>query len=86
MRFYANRNNESLPLRILATPTDGMKDLIDDGINGYLSADDEVLAEKVLKIVNDPAHRAYLSENIKKKFAQVNDAPGYKRTIAQCYR
>ena len=71
---------------VVSTPTDGMKDLIDDGINGYLSADDEVLAEKVLKIVNDPAHRAYLSENIKKKFAQVNDAPGYKRTIADCYR
>lgn len=71
---------------VVSTPTDGMKDLIDDGINGYLSADDEVLAEKVLKIVNDPEHRAYLSENIKKKFAQVNDAPGYKRTIAECYR
>jgi glycosyltransferase involved in cell wall biosynthesis len=71
---------------VVSTPTDGMKDLIDDGINGYLSADDEVLAEKVLKIVNDPAHRAYLSENIKKKFAQVNDAPGYKRTVADCYR
>lgn len=71
---------------VVSTPTDGMKDLIDDGINGYLSADDEVLADKVLKIVNDPEHRAYLSENIKKKFAQVNDAPGYKRTIAECYR
>ena len=71
---------------VVSTPTDGMKDLIDDGINGYLAAEDEVLAEKVLKIVNDPEHRAYLSENIKKKFAQVNDAPGYKRTIAECYR
>lgn len=71
---------------VVSTPTDGMKDLIDDGINGYLSADDEVLAEKVLKIVNDPVQRAYLSENIKKKFAQVNDAPGYKRTIGECYR
>ena len=71
---------------VVSTPTDGMKDLIDDGINGYLSDDDEVLAEKVLKIVNDSAHRAYLSENVKKKFTQVNDAPGYKRTIADCYR
>jgi len=71
---------------VVSTPTDGMKDLIDDGISGYLATEDEVLAEKVLKIVNDPEHRAYLSENIKKKFAQVNDAPGYKRTIAECYR
>ena len=71
---------------VVSTPTDGMKDLIDDGINGYLADDDQVLAEKVLKIVNDPAHRAYLVENMEKKFTQVNDAKGYMRTIAQCYR
>ena len=71
---------------VVSTPTDGMKDLIDDGINGYLSDDDQVLAEKVLKIVNDPAHRAYLVENMEKKFTQVNDAKGYMRAIAQCYR
>lgn len=71
---------------VVSTPTDGLKDLLDDGVNGYLTDDDAVMAEKLLKIINDPEHRAYLSENVRKKFAQVNDAPAYKQAISDCYR
>lgn len=71
---------------VVSTPSDGMKDLIDDGINGYLTDEDAVMAEKLLKIMNDPAHREMLSENTKKKFAQINDAPKYKEAISACYR
>ena len=71
---------------VVSTPSDGMKDLIEDGINGYLHDDDEVLAEKLLKIMNDPDHRGMLSENTMKKFAQINDAPAYQAAIAACYR
>lgn len=71
---------------VVSTPTDGLKDLLDDGINGYLTDDDAVMAEKLLKIIDNPAHRAYLSENIKKKFDQVNDVTAYKQAIADCYR
>ena len=70
---------------IVSTPTDGMKDLLEDGVNGYLTDDDAVMAEKLLKIMNDPAHRQMLSENAKEKFRQFNDAPKYKQTIAGCY-
>lgn len=71
---------------VVSTPSDGMKDLIDDGINGYLADEDAVMAEKLLKIMNDPEHRRELSENTKKKFAQINDAPKYHDAIAACYR
>lgn len=71
---------------VVSTPSDGMKDLIDDGINGYLTDEDAVMAEKLLKIMNDPEHRRELSENAKRKFAQINDAPKYKEAIAACYR
>ena len=71
---------------VVSTPSDGMKDLIDDGINGYLTDADAVMAEKLLKIMNDPEHRAYLSENTRKKFAKINDAPKYKEAIWACYR
>jgi len=71
---------------VVSTPSDGMKDLIDDGINGYLTDDDAVMAEKLLKIMNDPTHRAELSRNTKEKFAKINDAPKYKAAIADCYR
>ena len=71
---------------VVSTPSDGMKDLIDDGLNGYLTDEDAVMAEKLLKIMNDPNHRKELSENAMKKFAQINDAPKYKEAISACYR
>jgi glycosyltransferase involved in cell wall biosynthesis len=70
---------------VVSTPSDGMTDLLDDGINGYLTDDDEVMAEKLLAIMQDPAHRNFLGENARKKFAQINDAPKYKQAIRDCY-
>lgn len=71
---------------VVSTPSDGMKDLIDDGINGYLTDDDAVMAEKLLKIMEDTEHRKQLSENAREKFAKINDAPKYKEAIMACYR
>lgn len=70
---------------VVSTPSDGMTDLLDDGINGYLTNDDAVMAEKLLRIMNDPQHRTFLGENAKKKFAEINDAPKYKQAIYDCY-
>ena len=70
---------------VVSTPSDGMKDLIDDGINGYLTDDDAVMAEKLLAIMQDPAHRNMLGENARKKFHEINDAPKYKQAIYDCY-
>ncbi len=71
---------------VVSTPSDGMKDLIDSGVNGYLTDDDAVMAENLLKIIKEADHRRELSENTKKKFAKINDAPKYKQAIEACYR
>ena len=71
---------------VVSTPSDGMKDLIENGVDGYLSDDDAVLAEDVLKIVENPEHRAFLSENAAKKFARINDEDRYNDTLLACYR
>jgi glycosyltransferase involved in cell wall biosynthesis len=71
---------------VVSTPSDGMTDLLDDGVNGYLTDDDEQMAQNLLKIMNDSDHRSLLGENAKKKFAQINDAPRYKQAIADCYK
>lgn len=70
---------------VVSTPSDGMKDLIDDGINGYLTNDDAVMAEKLLAIMTDSVHRNTLGENARKKFTDINDAPKYKQAIYDCY-
>ena len=71
---------------IVSTPSDGMKDLLTDGVSGYLTDDDERMAQVLLKIMTEPEHRQMLSENAKQTFAKINDAPKYKQTIESCYR
>ena len=70
---------------VVSTPSDGMKDLLENGVSGYLTDDDEQMARDLLKIFSDPAHRAYLAENAKRKFDSINDADAYKRAILDCY-
>lgn len=71
---------------VVSTPSDGMKDLIDDGVTGYLTDDDELMAEKLLIIMNDSEHRNFLAENARERFEKINDAPKYKEAIRACYR
>ena len=70
---------------VVSTPTDGMKDITEHGVNGYLCDSDEALAECILKIVNDPAHRAALGEKAKADFSRMNDEKKYNETIYSCY-
>ncbi len=70
---------------VVSTPTDGMKDLIENSVNGYLSDKDEVLAKSLLKIVQNPEHRACLGEKGKEKFAVINDEKAYNQRIFDSY-
>ena len=71
---------------VVSTPSDGMMDLIDNGVHGYLHETDEDLAQSLLKILFDGDHRKMLSENAKAKFDKINDEESYKQAIATCYR
>lgn len=70
---------------VVSTPSDGMKDLLEDGVSGYLTDDDEQMAQDLLKIFTDPAHRQYLAENARRKFDTINDGEAYKKAISDCY-
>ena len=70
---------------VVSTPSDGMKDLLVDGVSGYLTDDDEQMAQDLLRIFADPAHRAFLAENARRKFDAINDADAYKKAISDCY-
>ena len=71
---------------VVSTPSDGMKDLLTDGVSGYLTEDDEQMAKDLLKIFTQPEHRRLLAENARKKFDSLNDGEAYKRAIASAYR
>ena len=71
---------------VVSTPSDGMKDLLTDGISGYLTESDEQMAVDLLKIFTQPEHRKLLAENARKKFDSLNDGEAYKRAIRTAYQ
>lgn len=71
---------------VVSTPSDGMKDLLTDGISGYLTESNEQMAEDLLKIFTQPEHRKLLAENARKKFDSLNDGEAYKRAIRTAYQ
>lgn len=71
---------------VVSTPSDGMKDLLTDGISGYLTESDEQMAVDLLKIFTQPEHRQLLAENARKKFDSLNDGEAYKQAIAAAYQ
>lgn len=71
---------------VVSTPSDGMKDLLTDGVSGYLTESDEQMAEDLLKIFTQPEHRQLLAENARKKFDSLNDGEAYKRAIWTVYQ
>ena len=71
---------------VVSTPSDGMKDLLTDGVSGYLTESDEQMAADLLKIFAQPEHRKLLAENARKKFDSLNDGEAYKRAIWTAYQ
>lgn len=71
---------------VVSTPSDGMKDLLTDGVSGYLTESDEQMAKDLLKIFTQPEHRLLLAENARKKFDSLNDGEAYKRAIWTAYQ
>lgn len=71
---------------VVSTPSDGMKDLLTDGVSGYLTESDEQMVEDLLKIFTQPEHRKLLAENARKKFDSLNDGEAYKQAILTAYQ
>ena len=75
----------ALGVPIVSTPVDGLKDLVVDDINGYISDDDEIVAQKIVDILNDPELHEKLSANAKAKSLKINDTNDYKHAIYNAY-
>ena len=71
---------------VVSTPSDGMMDLLEDGVSGYLTEDDEQMAQDLLKNFDDQENSRMLAENARKKFDAINDGEAYQQAILDCYR
>lgn len=70
---------------IVSTPTDGMCDLVVDGETGYLSNDNDVLAERMCQIIQDSLLYNKLSKNTENRFSEISDVKKYKQAIVKTY-
>ncbi len=75
----------ALGVPIVSTPTDGMKELLEEGKSGFLSDDNEVLAQRIVDIVCDESLHREMSEYAKNKSIQINDIENYRQELIRAY-
>ena len=71
----------SLGIPIVSTPADGIAEVISDGVDGYLSDKDELLAKKALEIINNEKKFSCMSIEAKNKFDNINDIDAYAEKL-----
>lgn len=75
----------ALGVPIVSTPTDGLSEIIEHGLNGYLSDDDHKLVEYILEILNEMQHRKNMSMEQIKKSDMLNDVSSYRKMLLMQY-
>ncbi|MBP3308778.1 MAG: glycosyltransferase [Clostridia bacterium] len=70
---------------IVSTPTDGLKYIVDEGVTGYLSDDDDNLARSAIKIILDDSEYARLSEASILRSKKLNDVSLYRAKLKEAY-
>ena len=76
----------ALGLPIVSTPVDGLNDLVFDGKNGYLSDDDQEIADNLIRIVTNQNLYLKMSSFIKDQAIELNDLEKYKKKIIDSYK
>lgn len=76
---------QALGTPIVSTPIDGLKDLIINGENGFLSDSDQELADYIASILFNPEKYQYLSSRSYAMSREYNDIKCYKETILNQY-
>lgn len=71
---------------VIATPVDGLKEIIVNEYNGYLSDSNDVLAEEIVKIVTESDYYERLSIASLDSALRINNKEKYRDTIFNCYQ
>lgn len=75
----------AMGIPIVSTPVDGMCDLIESGVNGYLSDDDDVLAQKCAEIASDCTLQRKLSYGARETAKKKMNTNTYCTAISSVY-
>ncbi len=75
----------TLGVPIVSTRTDGMVDLIEDGKTGFLSDDDDEIAEKICRIISDTELHDAMSRAASEKAEIMMNIEAYLSSIKNAY-
>ena len=76
----------ALGVPIVSTPTDGLKEIVDDDKTGYLSDDDDVLIERCTDVLENNELYQNLHRATLEKAAQILDIGTYKEALDEVYQ
>lgn len=76
----------ALGVPIVSTPVDGLKDVVIQGVNGYLENSDEMLVKRLYDIICDSNLQQKLSLGAKHRFDELNNVKEYKLNLKKFYR
>lgn len=75
----------ALGVPVVSTPSDGLCELIQNGVNGYLSNDDDELSQYIISLIDNNEKREKFSRNAVKISKSYNDINTYRRKIIDAY-
>lgn len=76
---------QALGKPIIATPVDGLKKIVKNNYNGYLSDDDDELVEKIILLTSEEDMYMKYSKYCLEIFKECNNLNNYCRTISEIY-
>lgn len=76
----------ALGVPIVSTPTDGLKEIVEDGKTGYLSNKDDVLIARCVDILKNEDLYQRLHQKTLEKAAVILDIKSYKSALDKVYR
>ena len=77
---------QALGKPIVSTPVDGLKSIIKNNYNGYLSNDNDIIVKNILNLVNDSDFYSSMVKNVEKSFSDYNDLKQYIQIIEGLYK
>ena len=75
----------ALGVPVISTPTDGLVDLLEDGVTGFLCENDQDLVDKIVTVTTDDTLWKNMSEAAESEAQIINDILQYKQAIARLY-
>ena len=75
----------TLGVPVVSTPTDGVREVVQSGENGFLGQTDEALVDAIIDLLDNEEKRALMGRMAKHHIMKLMDKQIYKTTLLKAY-